>query len=89
MSDEQTILEIAGGTRRLLNVLESDLDRALRRGVGKEQDSGETRAQNPSVVGEIIDLMHENNKRLADLTEQINLEVLIKLDRTDNPKSEH
>ena len=84
MPDEQTILELADTTRSLLGVLERDLDSALRRGVGKEKDSM-VREQNPSVVGEIIDLMHENNKRLADLSEQIKSEVLTKLDRLDRP----
>ena len=84
MADEQTVLEIANETRRMLRVLEDSLDRALRRGIGKEKDTG-TRPENPSIVGEIIDLMHENNKRVADLSEQIRLEVLIKLDRLDKP----
>jgi len=84
MSDEQTILGIASDTRNLLNALESTLDRALRRGVGKEKD-GACRPQNPSIVGEIIELMQENNKILADLSEQIRLEVITKLDRLDKP----
>lgn len=86
MSDEQTILGIANVTRKLLCELEGSLDVSLRRGMSKEQDSA-IRERNPSVVGEIIELMHENNKMLASLSEQIRLEVLIKLDRPDNPKS--
>lgn len=84
MSEEQTILEIARNTREMLRKLEARLDSALRRDVGKEPDSG-IRDQNPSVVGEIIELMSENNKLLADLSEQIRLEILVKLDRLDKP----
>ena len=86
MSDEQTILENASDTRKLLNMLESDLNRALRRGVEKDE-SVAPRPENPSIVGEIIELMQENNQKIVDLSRQIRLEVLIKLDRTDNPKS--
>ena len=81
---EQTILEIANDTRRLLNVLEGGLDRVLRRGIGKEKGSG-VRPQNPSIVEEIIDLMNGNNEMLADLSEQIRLKVFVKLDRLDKP----
>ena len=84
MADEQTVLGIANETRRILNTLEATMDRALRRGTSKEAESG-IREQNPSVIGEIIDLMHENNKKLADLSEQIRLEVIVKLDRLDKP----
>ena len=85
MPDEQTILELANVTRQQLNSLEISLDGALRRDSCKEQDSMK-HERGPSVVGEIIDLMHENNKRLADLSEQIKSEVLIKLDRLDRPE---
>lgn len=84
MAEEQTIMCLANDTRKLLNALEGDLDGALRRGVSDEQSSG-VRAQNPSVVGEIIELMEENNKRLADLSNQVNLGILIKLDQPDKP----
>lgn len=84
MSDEQTILELANNTRKLLYGLENTLERALRRGMSKEEQ-GQVRPQNPSIVGEIIDVMHENNKMLAELSEQIRVEVIIKLDRLDMP----
>lgn len=86
MPDEQTILELANVTRQQLDSLEISLDGALRRDSCKEQDSMKNE-RGPSVVGEIIDLMTKNNKKLADLSAQIRLEVLTKLDRTDRPKS--
>lgn len=84
MADEQTVLEIANETRRILSTLETTMDRALRRGIGIEGEKG-VRPQNPSIVGEIIELMHENNKKLADLSEQVRLELIVKLDRLDKP----
>ena len=85
MSDEQTIIAIANDTRNLLRDLECRLDGALSRDVNKEQDSGVS-AKNPSIVGEIIDLMQSNNRMLAELSEQIRAEILVRLDRADRPK---
>ena len=87
MPDEQTILGIANDTRNLLRDLESRLDGALRRNVAKEKDSGMS-VKNPSIVGEIIDLMQSNNRMLGELSEQIRAELLVRLDRLDRPARE-
>ena len=77
---EQTILGLAYDLEKGLSQLEADLDKALKRGVEKDSESG-ARPMNPSVLGEIIEILGRNNRRLGDLSILIRNEILTKLDK--------
>jgi len=75
---EQTILALAYDIEKGLNCLEADLDKSLKRGV--EKDEGMTsRPLNPSVVGEIIEVLEHNGLRLANLSDIIRQQILSRL----------
>lgn len=75
---EQTILTLAYDLEKGLNCLEADLDKVLKRGV-EEGTKSEAEAQNPSVVGEIIEVLERDGLRLANLSDIIKLQILSKL----------
>jgi len=77
---EQTILELAYDLDKGLSQLEADLDKALKRGVEKDSDSA-ARPLNPSVLGEIIEVLGRNNRKLGDLSILIRNEILTRLNK--------